>query len=280
MKSLTIYLLVVGVIGFSKAALTSEETDVGDSIASTLDNLISPSGSGGSKQLMAASWFRPKSRYYSHRRPSSIRYLDFMLVLDSSGSIGAEDFKEGKEATEVIVDYIDNKAPISSAGSRVGLVQFSSLSKTRVVFHFGDYNTAREVKRKIGALNYVGGMTATNKALTLTETEFNRNGRFSNAKVVWILTDGKSNSGGSPIPVAERLINMDATVCAVAIGDNVNMKEINDMASPNCVFKLTSFSKYKAVMQYAYAKSGGAAKPPAKPQPLDSSFFSGIQFRK
>ena len=52
------------------------------------------------------------------------------------------------------------------------------------------------------------GMTATNKALTLTETEFNRNGRFSNAKVVWILTDGKSNSGGSPIPVAERLINM------------------------------------------------------------------------
>ena len=74
---------------------------MGDSIASTLDNLISPSGSGGSKQLMAASWFRTKSRYYSHRRPSSIRYLDFMLVLDSSGSIGAEDFKEGKEATEV-----------------------------------------------------------------------------------------------------------------------------------------------------------------------------------
>ena len=60
--------------------------------------------------------------------------------------------------SQVIVDYIDNKAPISSAGSRVGLVQFSSLSKTRVVFHFGDYNTAREVKRKIGALNYVGGM--------------------------------------------------------------------------------------------------------------------------
>ena len=66
----------------------------------------------------------------------------------------------------------------------------------------------------------------------------------------------------------------------MAIGDNVNMKEINDMASPNCVFKLTSFSKYKAVMQYAYAKSGGAAKPPAKPQPLDAGFFSGIQFRK
>lgn len=75
---------------------------MGDSIASILDNLISPSG-GGVPKAMALSLFSPKlkSSSYSHNRPYSIRYLDFMLVLDGSGSIGAEDFKEGKEATEV-----------------------------------------------------------------------------------------------------------------------------------------------------------------------------------
>lgn len=257
---------------------------MGDSIVSALDDILSPSDSQDTHKahaLMAGSWGLGSSRLKSsYHRPSVIRYLDFMLVLDGSGSIGAEDFKEGKEASEVIVDFINNKSPISSGGSRVGLVHFSSVSKTRVIFHFGDYNSAREVKRKIGELKYVGGSTATNKALTLTETEFKRNARFFNAKVVWILTDGKSNTGGSPIPVAKRLIEMGSRVCAVAIGDNVNMKEINSMASPNCVFQLTSFSSYKAVMQYAYTKSGGPAKVPAEPQPLDPDFFSGIQFRK
>ena len=62
------------------------------------------------------------------------------------------------------------------------------------------------------------------------------------------------------------------TICAVAVGKRVSMSEINGIASSGCVYRLTSFSSYKRVMQYAMKSRGVAA-----PQ-VDSDFFSGIKF--
>ena len=52
---------------------------------------------------------------------------------------------------------------------------------------------------------FAGSRTATAKALNLALTEFALRGTNRNAKVVWILTDGKSNTGGSPFPPAAAL---------------------------------------------------------------------------
>lgn len=263
MKSFIMCLIIFGEVCFNPAspALTTAEKNVGLSIASTLDNLLTPTSSFKS---MSSSGARLESRS-----------LDFMLLLDTSGSINLNDFNEGKEATEVIVDFIDNKSPISCTGTRVGLIRFSF--EARVVFSFGDYNCPCEVKRAIDQVEYdEGWATATALALTSAKTEFNTNGRVHNAKVIWILTDGKSNRGGSPITPANQLKNMGVTICAVAIGGDVNMAEINSIASSDCVFQLTSFSKYKEVMKFAYSQSGGAPKSPT----VGPDFFKGMQFRK
>ena len=52
------------------------------------------------------------------------------------------------------------------------------------------------------------------------------------------------------------------------------MAEINQIASSGCVYKVTSFSSYKRVMQYALKSGGGGAPSPV----VDPNFFKGIKF--
>lgn len=44
----------------------------------------------------------------------------------------------------------------------------------------------------------------------------------------------------------------DVKVCAVAIGEDANMEEINAIASYRCAFQLTTYAKFKEVMEYVF----------------------------
>ena len=52
---------------------------------------------------------------------------------------------------------------------------------------------------------FKGPATATAVALQEAKREIERNGIATNAKLVWIITDGMSNEGGDPIAVANLL---------------------------------------------------------------------------
>ena len=58
------------------------------------------------------------------------------------------------------------------------------------------------------AISDFTGTTATGKALLLANEEFERQEISSNAKNVWLFTDGKSNKGTSPITEANKLRRM------------------------------------------------------------------------
>ena len=62
------------------------------------------------------------------------------------------------------------------------------------------------------------------------------------------------------------------TVCAVAVGQPINMVEIKQIASPGCVYEATSYSSYMKIMQFAL-KVGGSSSPTINP-----NYFSGIKF--
>ena len=55
------------------------------------------------------------------------------------------------------MDFINNKAPISPSGSRVALIEFSSPSKTKLVFGLGDRAYVSDVKSSINSVNYDNG---------------------------------------------------------------------------------------------------------------------------
>ena len=68
--------------GSRASAITQSEKNVGLSITNKIDSLLSRPG-------------------YSGRLGGGQTYLDMMLVLDSSGSIGTSEFREAKHATTV-----------------------------------------------------------------------------------------------------------------------------------------------------------------------------------
>ena len=65
------------------------------------------------------------------------------------------------------------------------------------------------------------------------------------------------------------------TVCAVAVGDSINMAEINDIASSGCAFRATSFTRYDKIIEFAAAEGRGSRQ---QSPTLEPDFFSGIQF--
>ena len=68
-------------------------------------------------------------------------------------------------------------------------------------------------------------------------------------------------------------------VCAVAVGNKVNMREINDIANNGCSFKASSFTRYEKIMEFAATKGRAADIQSGQQSPrVDPSFFSGIQF--
>ena len=69
-------------------------------------------------------------------------------------------------------------------------------------------------------------------------------------------------------------------VCAIAIGNNIDMTEIEEIASNGCVFTASSFTRYEKIMEFAAAKGRAADFQSGQQQSpsLDPDFFSGIQF--
>ena len=62
----------------------------------------------------------------------------------------------------------------------------------------------------------------------------------------------------------------------MAIGNSVNMKEINDISSDGCVFKAKDAQTYKSIMTKAYQMRDPSASAPV----LRPGFFSGIKFAR
>ena len=87
--------LFLGLSDVARAALSSEEKRVGDSIANKLDSLMGGGGGGGGSSIMGARGVAFK------KSGGSRRFLDFLLLLDSSGSIGLSEFNKAKDASKV-----------------------------------------------------------------------------------------------------------------------------------------------------------------------------------
>ena len=58
---------------------------------------------------------------------------------------------------QIVVDFINGQSALSPSGSRATLIEFSSPRLTKLVFGFGDYKYAYDVKNQIKNLRYDNG---------------------------------------------------------------------------------------------------------------------------
>ena len=145
-------------------------------------------------------------------RTKTAEGIDVMLVLDTSSSMQAEDFRPNRfEAARDVADsFVEGRV-----SDRVGLVAFAAEAYTQVPLTL-DYNFLRRMLERV-RIGRIEDGTAVGTALAtavnrLKETE-------STSKVVVLLTDGRNNRGEiDPATAAEIAATMEVRVYPIGVG--------------------------------------------------------------
>ena len=102
------------------------------------------------------------------------------------------------------------------------------------MFNLGDdeFNTANDVIKKIREIHQPGGGTATRLALDMVRKIVAPNTRPSAQKVLFFITDGNSNIGGSPEKAANMLRKRkEFEIYAIGVGKKPKRRELMNIAS-------------------------------------------------
>jgi len=166
---------------------------------------------------------------------------DIVFLLDSSGSVGVENFDLMKNFTKSIVDEF----AIGPNAVQFGIVIFS----TPVIgaFKLNQYSDREELKKAIDGIEFKDGETHTGKALEyLREHTFTRQeGYRSNPnipKVAIVITDGHSTHKDKTKEQAQKLKEQDVEIYSIGVGNDVDEEELGNMASNKNVFRVDTFS--------------------------------------
>ncbi|CAH1784805.1 unnamed protein product, partial [Owenia fusiformis] len=153
---------------------------------------------------------------------------DVVFVIDSSGSVGEENYK-------FIRDFIVNIAftlDISSNQTRVAAIIFHN--EAEVIFHLNRYTNREDVISALRNLPYNAGSTATKEGLeSLMSDMFQEaNGDRSNVPdIAIVVTDGAAKTG-NPIPAANAAKAAGVEMFAIGIKTaELNIEEVNGIAS-------------------------------------------------
>ncbi|XP_028410592.1 collagen alpha-1(XII) chain-like [Dendronephthya gigantea] len=152
---------------------------------------------------------------------------DTVAILDSSGSVGDCEFNKGKRALK---DLMMIRRPPIFVNYYAGVV-YSTTATVKFKFL-----PAFEAAKKMNDFFYEGGITNTADALSKAyDLLFDKNSgsHFPSRKMVFLLTDGKSNKNqDQTIPNADDLKDHNVEIYVVAVGDfTSDINEVVDIAS-------------------------------------------------
>ncbi|XP_047453908.1 matrilin-2-like isoform X2 [Mugil cephalus] len=151
--------------------------------------------------------------------------MDLVFVIDGSKSLGPANFELVKQFVNGIVDSLD----ISRTGTHVGLLQYST--KVRTEFTLGQYASARDIKRAVARMQYMGRGSMTGSALRhMHELSFSaKEGARPNVpRVSIVFTDGRSQDDVSEW--ATKAKNSGVTIYALGVGKAIE-QELREIAS-------------------------------------------------
>lgn len=113
--------------------------------------------------------------------------MELVFVIDSSESVGPENFEIVKDFVTALVDRVT----VGRNATRIGLVIYSL--EARLEFGLQEYPTRQDVKRAIRKMQYLGEGTYTATAIRKTTQEGFSGARAGVRKVAIVLTDGQTD---------------------------------------------------------------------------------------
>ncbi|KAI0208075.1 hypothetical protein LSAT2_007248 [Lamellibrachia satsuma] len=153
---------------------------------------------------------------------------DVVFVLDSSGSIG---FLNWSVSKQFVIDVMKG-LKVSSEGTHVSVVIYSTEVET--CFSLTAYYTMDEIEPIVFNLEYMAGVTNTADGIMVMHQILKDQGRGADVAtpIGVVITDGASNVDKTrTIPEAKSAQDDGIQMFAVAIGEDIDMDEINGIAS-------------------------------------------------
>ncbi|XP_053739009.1 collagen alpha-1(VI) chain [Synchiropus splendidus] len=146
--------------------------------------------------------------------------MDLAFIVDSSESIGAQNFALAKDFIIMVVDRLmkDQQVKFSGNESRVSVVQYSGAKAQEVVQLGSTVQTLAEFKQAVRDLKWLAEATYTGEALDFALENNIKLMRQEN-RVVLVLTDGRSDIKRDPIPL-NVLCGKDIRVGGLGVRDN------------------------------------------------------------
>uniref|UniRef100_A0A8C4VBX1 VWFA domain-containing protein n=1 Tax=Falco tinnunculus TaxID=100819 RepID=A0A8C4VBX1_FALTI len=113
--------------------------------------------------------------------------MELVFVIDSSESVGPENFEIIKDFVTALVDRVT----VGRNATRIGLVLYSL--EVRLEFGLNKYTTQQDVKQAIRKMQYMGEGTYTGTAIRKATQEGFFGARTGVRKVAIVLTDGQAD---------------------------------------------------------------------------------------
>ena len=159
--------------------------------------------------------------------------FDLIFVLDSSGSVGSDNYDEVRTFVHTFVSALE----IGAKENQVGVIIFGDLPET--IFHLNQYWNKEELLQAINGIPYIGGFTNTGDALRLmisegfTEQSGARLDDDTIFRLAVVMTDGKSNRGEPVLTAAPAVHAFRPPILVYVIGvtDSVNVAELEAIAT-------------------------------------------------
>uniref|UniRef100_A0A8D0BKC4 VWFA domain-containing protein n=1 Tax=Salvator merianae TaxID=96440 RepID=A0A8D0BKC4_SALMN len=171
-------------------------------------------------------------------------HYDLVFILDTSSSVGKEDFEKVRQWVANLVDTFE----IGPDKTRVGVVRYSDRPTTE--FELGRYQAREEVKEAAKNIKYYGGNTNTGDALRYINTysfSTQAGGRPSDRaikKVAILLTDGRSQDYVLDAAMAAHKAGI--RIFAVGVGEALK-EELDEIASEPKSAHVFHVSDYNAI---------------------------------
>ncbi|KAF5921859.1 hypothetical protein HPG69_013033, partial [Diceros bicornis minor] len=166
---------------------------------------------------------------------------DIMFLVDSSGSIGLENF--GKMKT--FMKNLLAKIQIGPDKTHIGVVQFST--DTKEEFQLNKYFTQKEISDAIDQMSYLNQNTFTGKALTFVDQYFSplKGARLRVKKFLILITDGEAQDAVRDPARALR----DKGVIIFSVGVfGANRSQLEEISGDgSLVFHVEKFDDLKAI---------------------------------
>lgn len=164
--------------------------------------------------------------------------IDFMLLLDTSGSMSGTAIIEAKRACKILFkDMIDFSA------HRLGFVTFDSYVRRLVPL-------TQNLQQLQNALKDVDAYGGTNlvDALQIADEDLNSS---ANKKVVIIVTDGLPFDENLVLQRADKMKSAGIRIVGIGAGPGIDEEFIKKVSSPNDAYKIDDMSKLRKTFETA-----------------------------